>query len=165
MKTSATASNFAKSEAATSCGRSRSFLRSNLKIIDKARELYPVKTALQLSEITGYPQRTVEYWLTGKSKIPTDAFVALLHSDQGREFLAGVMTDATPRWWLQLKAFFNAIDLAVAQRIHRRKMKALLDGDFAQQVPYAALFQDEEFYSAQPSPADASRRSMVRRKS
>lgn len=164
MKPSPAMPNFAKNETATSCGRSRNFLRSNLKIIDKARELYPVKTALQLSEITGYPQRTVEYWLTGKSKIPTDAFVALLHSDQGREFLASVMTDATPRWWMQLKAFFNAIDLAVAQRIHRRKMKALLDGDFAQQIPYASLFQDEEFYGAQPSPARRMDSAVVRGK-
>lgn len=161
MEQSAQKPNFAKMGTATSCGRSRNFLRSNLKIVEKARELYPVKTALQLAEITGYPLRTVEYWLTGDKKIPTDAFVALLHSDQGREFLAGVMTDATPRWWLQLKAFFGAIDLAVAQRIHRRKMKALLDGDFAQQIPYAAVFQDEEFYGAQPSPPH---RPMVRGK-
>jgi hypothetical protein len=155
---------YAKKDSATSGVRSRNFLRSNLKIVEKARELYPVKTAMQLAEITGYPQRTVEYWLTGDKKIPTDAFVALLHSDQGREFLAGVMTDATPRWWLQLKAFFGAIDLAVAQRIHRRKMKALLDGDFAQQIPHAALFQDEEFYGAQPSPHRPMDRTVVRGK-
>lgn len=165
MATSATGSHFAKSGTATSRGRPRDFLRSNLKIIDKARELYPVKTALQLAEITGYPLRTVEYWLQGTHKIPTDAFIALLHSDQGREFLAGVMTDATPRWWLQLKAFFNAIDLAVAQRIHRRKMKALLNGDFSKQIPYASLFQDEEFYGAQPSPAHGVDSAVVRRKS
>jgi len=106
----------------------------------------------------------VEYWLTGEAKIPTDAFVALLHSDRGRDFLAGVMADSTPRWWLQLKAFFGAIDLAAAQRIHRRKMKALLDGDFAQQIPYATLFQDEEFYRAQPAPARPLDRTVVRRK-
>ncbi|HEY1980724.1 MAG TPA: hypothetical protein VGH13_11605 [Xanthobacteraceae bacterium] len=135
-----------------------------MKIVDKAREIFPVKTAAQLADITGYPLRTVEYWLTGNSKIPTDAFVALLHSDHGREFLAGVMTDATPRWWLQLKAFFGAIDLAVAQRIHRRKMKALLDADFASQIPHAALFQDEEFYSAQPQPHHEAYRPLVRRK-
>lgn len=132
--------------------RSRHFLRSNLRIIESARAVFPIKTALQLAGITGYPVRTVERWLTGKVKIPADGFVSLLQSDNGRDFLAGVMTDATPRWWLQLKAFFGAIDLAVAQRIHRRKMKALLDGDFASQIPHAALFQDEEFYGAQPSP-------------
>lgn len=139
-------------------------LRSNLRIVDTAREIFPVKTALQLAEITGYPLRTVEAWLTGHVKIPTDAFIALLHSDHGREFIAAVMADGAPRWWLQLKAFFGAIDLAVAQRIHRRKMKALLDADYSQQIPYAALFQDEEFLGAQPSPHRRQDRAVVRRK-
>jgi len=149
---------------AGNCVRSRRRLRSNVLIIDRAREIFPIKTAQQLVEITGYPLRTVESWLTGTVKIPTDAFVSLLHSDYGRDFLAAVMTDATPRWWLQLKAFFNAIDLAVAQRAHRRKMKALLDADYASQIPHAALFQDEEFYSAQPAPPRQLPRAVVRRK-
>lgn len=156
--------NYAKNGTAETSVRSRRMLRSNLRIVDAARGLFPVKTAMQLAELTGYPLRTVESWLTGSVKIPSDAFVALLHTDHGREFLAAVMTDATPRWWLQLKAFFGAIDLAVAQRKHRRKMKALLDADFASQIPHAALFQDEEFYSAQPSPPREFRGAMVRRK-
>ena len=40
----------------------------------------------------------------------------------------------------------------------------LLDGDFAQQIPYATLFQDEEFYRAQPAPARPLDRTVVRRK-
>lgn len=163
-RTNATTNNFAKIDTAGSCVRDRRRLRSNVLIIDRARELFPVKTALQLAEITGYPLRTVESWLTGTVKIPTDAFVALLHSEYGRDFIAAVMTDGTPRWWLQLKAFFNAIDLAVAQRAHRRKMKALLDADYASQIPHAALFQDEEFYGAQPSPPRQLHRPLVRRK-
>lgn len=161
---SAASRNCAKLDTAESCGRSRRKLRSNVLLIERARELFPIKTAPQLTEITGYPLRTVESWLTGDVKIPTDAFVSLLHSDHGREFLAAVMTDAQPRWWMQLKAFFGAIDLAVALRIHRRKMKALLDADFASQIPHAALFQDEEFYRAQPSPPRQQNRAVVRRK-
>jgi hypothetical protein len=159
--TTGTAANF---NTAGNCGRSRRKLRSNAQIIDLARELFPIKTALQLAGITGYPLRTVEGWLTGTVKIPTDAFVALLHSDYGRDFIAAVMTDAAPRWWMQLKAFFGAIDLAVAQRIHRRKMKALLDADYASQIPHAALFQDEEFYGAQPAPPRQLYRPVVRTK-
>lgn len=161
---SVTTDDFAKIGTAASCGRSRKKLRSNVQIIDCARGLFPNKTALKLAEITGQPLRTVEGWLTGTVKIPTDAFVALLHSDYGRDFIAAVMADATPRWWLQLKAFFGAIDLAVAQRIQRRKMKALLDADYASQIPHAALFQDEEFYSAQPSPPRQQNRAVVRGK-
>lgn len=161
---SPTATNCAKNGTATSCGRSRQKLRSNVQIIDCARGLFPNKTALQLAEITGHPLRTVERWLTGEVKIPTDAFVALLHSDHGRDFLSAVMAGQTWRWWLQLKAFFGAIDLAVAQRVHRRKMKALLDADYASQIPHAALFQDEEFYSSQPSPSRTPHRTVVRGK-
>lgn len=161
---SVTRAKYANDATAGSCGRTRRKLRSNVLLIERARELFPIKTALQLAEITGKPLRTVESWLDGTVKIPTDAFVELLHSDHGRDFLSAVMTDATPRWWLQLKAFFGAIDLAVAQRIHRRKMKALLDADFASQIPHAALFQDEEFYSAQPAPPRQLHRSVVPRK-
>ncbi len=161
---SSTTDDCANLTTAENCGRSRRILRSNLRIIEAATAVFPIKTAMQLAEITGDPVRTWESWLSGDVKIPTDAFVALLHSDNGREFLAGVMTDATPRWWLQLKAFFGAIDLAVAQRIHRRKMKALLDDDFASQIPHAALFQDEEFYAAQPHPVRQLARAVVGRK-
>ncbi|HXJ02904.1 MAG TPA: hypothetical protein VNH44_16915 [Micropepsaceae bacterium] len=161
---SATTADCARIETAGSCGRSRKKLRSNVLIFDRARELFPTKTALQLVEITGCPLRTVESWMEGSVKIPSDALVDLLRSDYGREFLSAVMADATPRWWLQLKAFFGAIDLAVAQRIHRRKMKALLDADFASQIPHAALFQDEDFYGAQPAPPRSMHRPVVRGK-
>lgn len=161
---SATTDNCANLRTAENCGRSRRMLRSNLRIVETARSVFPIKTALELVDITGYPTRTVESWLTGKVKIPADAFIALLHSEHGRDFLAGVMVDAQWKWWLQLKAFFSAIDLAVAQRIQRRKMKALLDADFASQIPYASLFQDEEFYSAQPAPARQPHRAVVGRK-
>src|SRR3954465_12592256 len=98
---SARTDNLAKSDTAETCVRSRKKLRSNAQIIDCARGLFPNKTAMQLAEITGYPLRTVESWLTGSVKIPSDAFVALLHSDYGRDFLSAVMTAAVPKWWLQ----------------------------------------------------------------
>ncbi len=51
----------AKSASPDTCVRSRRMLRSNLRIVETARELFPIKTALQLTEITGYPLRTVEH--------------------------------------------------------------------------------------------------------
>jgi hypothetical protein len=145
-------------------GRSRRKLRSNVLIFERACELFPSKTALQIAEITGAPLRTVESWMEGTVKIPTDAFVALLHSDYGRDFLAAVMADAEPRWWVKLKAFFRALDVMAMQRITRRKLKEALDADFALQIPHAALFQDEDFYSAQPSPPRQQNRTVVRGK-
>ena len=163
-RTSATMTNHANFTSAGSCVRSRRRLRSNVLIIDRARELFPVKTAQQLAEITGYPPRTVEAWLTGTVKIPTDAFVALLHSDYGRDFIAAVMVDAQPRWWVKLKSYFLAIDAHAAQRIARRKFKEALDADHHLSISAAQMFQDEDFYSSQPSPARILHRPLVRRK-
>jgi hypothetical protein len=157
-------SNCANQGTAGISGRSRRNLRSNVRLVATARELFPIKTAPQLAEITGYPLRTVEAWLTGSVKIPTDAFVALLHSDYGREFLAGVMADAEPRWWMKLKAFFRALDVMSMQRATRRKLKEALDADHSFSFPHAAMLQDEEFYSAQPAPPRVSHRALVGRK-
>jgi hypothetical protein len=157
------ADKLAKTGTDDSVGNNPRGRRLNSHVMRISRDCFPVKTAHHLSEVTGYSVRACERWLSERVVIPADALAALLHSESGRDFLAAVMTDNTPRWWLQLKAFFGAIDLAVAQRIHRRKMKALLDDDFANQIPHAALFQDEEFYSAQPSPHHPARRPVVRR--
>lgn len=162
--TSARLPQFAKNDSAESGVRSRQKRRSNLRLVATAREVFPIKTAPQLAEITGYPLRTVERWLTGDVKVPTDAFVSLLHSDYGRTFLAGVMADAEPRWWVKLKAFFNALDVMAMQRATRRKLKEALDADYASQIPHAALFQDPEFYSAQPTPPRQVHRTVVRSK-
>jgi hypothetical protein len=68
--------------------------------------------------------------------IPSDALASLIQSEWGRDFLSAVMTDNTPRWWLQLKAWIGAVDLASAERKHRRKLRELLDD--ANQAPGAA---------------------------
>ncbi len=131
----------------------------NSSVMQKSRDLFPVKTAHHLADLTGYSLRACEYWLSGEVVIPADALAELLRSDRGREFLAAVMADAIPRWWIALTAFLKSIDLASEQRAARRKLKALLDADRravdARAIPYAAVFQDEEFYGAQSAPARA----------
>ncbi|MES2602128.1 MAG: hypothetical protein V4602_15100 [Pseudomonadota bacterium] len=149
----------AKEGTDVSVGSYRRGWRLNDAVMRKSREVFPVKTALYLADETGYSVRACERWLAGDAVIPSDGLASLLHSERGRDFLAAVMTEQTPRWWLQLKAFFAAIDLATAQRIHRRKMKALLDDEHASQVPASLFIQDEEFAAGQPAPAST----MVRR--
>jgi hypothetical protein len=118
----------------------------------KSRDVFPVKTAHHLADITGYSVRACERWLSERVVIPGDALACLIQSEWGREFLAAVMTDNTPRWWMQLKAWISAVDLASAERKQRRKLRELLDD--ANQAPGAAamLLQDEPFYSGQPHP-------------
>lgn len=119
------------------------------------RALFPLKTSQYLSDLTGYSERTCEYWLSEKAVLPADALAALLKSEKGRDYLVSMMMDSTPRWWIQLKAWVKAIDYRSAEIKQRRILRELLDD--AHPTP-AMLLQDEDFYSGQPSPA----RSMVR---
>jgi hypothetical protein len=136
--------------------------RMNSDVMRTSRNLFPVKTAHHLADITGYSIRACERWLSERVVIPGDALALLIQSEWGREFLSAVMTDNTPRWWLQLKAWVQAIDLAAAERKHRRKLRELLDD--ANQAPGAAalLLQDEPFYSGQPYPVRSLAKGRVR---
>jgi hypothetical protein len=145
-------------------GGRRTGLRTNSVVMLHAHSLWPAKTAARVAEITGYSSRAVENWDAERARIPGDALAALLQSEWGRGFLAAVMADAQPSWWMKLKAFFNALDVMTMQRATRRKLKEALDADAAFSPPHAALFQDEEFYSAQPSPARAVDRTVVARR-
>lgn len=149
---SATSAGFAKTGTDASVGQHRRSLRLNTQVMRASRVVFPVKTAHHLSDITGYSVRACERWLSERVVIPADALAALLQSEWGREFLAAVMADNTPRWWIKLKAWLEAVDLAAAERKHRRKLRELLDD--ANQGPRATalLFQDEDFYSGQPYP-------------
>lgn len=158
--TSAEAPKNAKNDTDDIVGQNRRGSRLNADLMRKSRDVFPVKTAHHLADITGYSVRACERWLSERVVIPSDALASLLQSEWGRDFLAAVMTDNTPRWWLQLKAWIQAIDLAAAERKHRRKLRELLDD--ANQSPRAAalLLQDEDFYAGQPYPA----RSLDRRR-
>lgn len=151
---SAIAINLAKNETAQSCSRSRTGVQLNSAVMQISRDVWPVKTSQYLADLTGYSVRSCEYWLSGSRVIPGDALAALLRSEQGRDFLVAVMADNTPRWWLRLKAWLSAIDLAAEQAKHRRKLRELLDD--AAPAPSPAMFlQDEDFYRGQPTPARA----------
>lgn len=148
---SAITKNRANYVAADHCGNRRRALRLNQHVMQKSRAVFPVKTAYHLADITGYSLRSCEYWLSEKSVIPADALTALLHSEWGRDFLAAVMSDSTPRWWLKLKAWMESIDLAAAEIKQRRKLRELLN-DVAQAPQASLLISDQDFYSGQPYP-------------
>jgi hypothetical protein len=163
-KASLSAINRANSPSAEPCGNHRRTLRTNSVVMLHAHDLWPKKTAARVAEITGYAVRTVEDWDASRARIPADALAALLQSEWGRGFLAAVMADQQPRWWMKLKAFFNALDVMTMQRVTRRKLKDALDADAAFSLPHAAFLQDEEFFGAQPAPPRQSHRSVVGRK-
>jgi hypothetical protein len=147
QRQSAQMPNCAKVGTDDSVGNDRRARRLNSNVMRKSRDVFPVKTAHHLADITGYSLRACERWLSERVVIPTDALAALLHSEWGRDFLAAVMTDNTPRWWLRLKAWFEAVDLAAAERKHRRKLRELLDDANEAPGTAALLLQDEDFYA------------------
>jgi hypothetical protein len=150
--TSARTAQLAKTDTDDCVGRTRRGSRLNADVMRKSRDVFPVKTAHHLADITGYSVRACERWLSERVVIPGDALASLIQSEWGRDFLSAVMTDNTPRWWLQLKAWIGAVDFAAAERKQRRKLRELLDD--ANQAPGAAalLLQDADFYSGQPYP-------------
>jgi hypothetical protein len=137
------------------CGNRRRALRLNSAVMQKSRDLFSVKTAHHLAEITGYSLRTTEYWLSEKVAIPSDALAALIQSEWGREYLAAVMADSTPRWWRAFKALISRINHDAAQAQEERKYREMLDEQaaFARAHPTAPRLQDDPFYEGQPSPA------------
>jgi len=135
------------------CGNRRRALRLTTSVMQISRTVFPIKTAHHLTDITGYSLRNCEYWLSGKAAIPSDALAALLHSEWGRDFLAAIMSDNTPRWWLKLKAWMASIDLAAAEIKQRRKLRELLnDAAQASSHPSAFPVSDPDFYLGQPYP-------------
>lgn len=148
---SAIAIDLAKSGTAQSCSRARKAVQLNSEVMRISREIWPVKTSQYLADLTGYSVRACEYWLSGARVLPADALASLMQSESGREFLVAALADSTPRWWLRLKAWLSAVDIAVEQAKHRRKLRKLLD-DAAPELTPAMLLQDEDFYEGQPSP-------------
>jgi len=131
--------------------RDRKAVRLNGEVMRISREIWPVKTSQYLADMTGYSVRACEYWLSGARVLPADALATLMQSENGKEFLVAALADSTPRWWLRLKAWLSAVDIAVEQAKHRRKLRKLID-DAAPELTPAMLLQDEDFYSGQPSP-------------
>jgi hypothetical protein len=102
----------ANSVTARSGGKTRNYLRTNYLVMQKARSLFPYKTAMHIAEITGYPLRTVEYWLS-KDRLPGEAIGALIQSDHGFAFVEALAERTS--WWRKIRK-------ALAQTDHRTKI-------------------------------------------
>lgn len=135
------------------CSNRRRALRLNSAVMQKSRDVFPLKTAQHLSEITGYSTRTCEYWLSENSVMPADALAMLIQSEWGREFLAAAMMQTTPKWWIALKAHLKRISYEAAAALQARKYRELLDEEAEARIYQTApVLQDDPFYEGQPSP-------------
>lgn len=113
---------------AINCGRSRNTLRSDDAIISVCRAIFPNKCAQHVSDLTGYPLRTVEYIFAG-GKMPADLLAILIRSDYGVRFVAALMVDATPTWWTRIRSYLTTLDAMKLQRAAQRKLQEALDAE------------------------------------
>lgn len=97
----------ANSGTAKSCGKARNYLRTNYLVMQKARTLFPYKTAHHLAEITGRPLRTVESWLS-TDRLPGEAIGALIQSDVGFEFVEAIAERAS--WFRRVRKALSLSD-------------------------------------------------------
>lgn len=157
--------NRAKTDTTCSFGNRERALGLNASLMRRSRDLFRIKTAHHLSEITGYSVRACENWLSERVVVPSDALALLLQSEWGREFLSIVMAETTPRWWKQLKAWIGAVDYALAEKKLRRKRKELLDEIEYEPVPTASqMFFDEDFNGSQVAPSRRAHRALAPKK-
>jgi hypothetical protein len=63
------------------------------------RSKYPVKTWSFVAEMFGLQERTAKHRLAGSRVYTVGELQALLHSEDGLDFLVAVMGDAKPTWW------------------------------------------------------------------
>jgi hypothetical protein len=132
------------------CGGSRKNLRCDVQVISVCQALFPIKAALNISDLTGYPLRTVEYWFAG-GKMPADALALLIRSEYGLSFVAAIMTDAQPSWWRKIKSYVLSLDSLSFHRVAQRKLKEALDEDTQFNADFARTqaslsVRDEDFF-------------------
>lgn len=68
-------------------GGNRTGVRLIAQLMRVARELWPVKTAAELSARTGVSLRQAEKWLALKANISGEAYARLIRSEEGLSFL------------------------------------------------------------------------------
>lgn len=91
---------------------------TNSVVMRVARKLWPTKTDMALAHRTGTSDRMCRYWLAEKYKLSADDLAALLRSDEGFQYLAAIIGDAHPVWWMSFKRAVRRAEL-------RRQQKAL----------------------------------------
>lgn len=111
------------------CGGNRSYLRSIDLILVTIRQLFPEKTAQNLSAISKASQRSCEEWISGRSNLSADAVVNLLRSDHGLEFLEAIVSDARPIWWRQFRRQVRAGNLKRELRELQQQLDAIHRAD------------------------------------
>jgi hypothetical protein len=114
------------------------------------RANFPRKTWLRLIEFTGLSERTAKYRMSGQRDFSASELAALLRSERGLDFLAAIMADAEPKWWVMVRSAFKL----GAMRRHRQQLQEAINeaerlGDTLARAETALGVCDEDFHRPQ----------------
>lgn len=104
-------------------GQKRTDRRFIYELMQKARSLWPRKTANELSARTEVSQRAAEFWLACQHDLSLDAARKLIQSDKGFDFLTVFMGDAKPEWWVRVRAGHDIASLRADMESHRERLE------------------------------------------
>jgi hypothetical protein len=160
FRTAAVSANQGSGEMCTVLGTSRHL---NSTIAQCLRAIFPSKTWLRLIELTGLSERTAKYRMSGERDFSASELAALLRSEHGLDFLAAIMADASPRWWVQVQSAFKL----GAMRRHRQQLQEAIHeaerlGYTLARAETALGVCDEDFHRPQTDALGAIRSNMHR---
>lgn len=126
-----------------------------LSVMRVARGIFPSQTVPELVAITGASESTVKRWLNGSQEMSFEHFRALLHSENGLEFLSAAMADSPSMWWRMVKVVTGAAIArkmqakanAMVRRVVSGALKANAETNTGLDRAAALLVQDEDFFS------------------
>jgi hypothetical protein len=125
-----------------------------LAVMRVARGLFETKLVAQLVAITDASESTVKRWLRGDQEMSFEHFRALLHSENGLEFLSAAMADSPSLWWRLVKVVAGAALArkmqakanAMVRRAVSGALKANAKNNAGLERAAALLVQDEDFF-------------------
>lgn len=128
-------------------GNLRPIGRLTADVMQKARSLWPRKTAHEIAVRAHVSPRSAERWLAGDRELSTEALAHLLRSDQGIHFLVVLMDRARPAWWSTLLRMGLLGGIQRRREADLRLMRRIANADepTTAAFPAALAVQDPEF--------------------
>jgi hypothetical protein len=122
----------------------------NGAIIAVFKTLFPQHTRKALARLLGLSDGAARKKLSGERAFSSDELAALLRSEHGLDFLAEIMTDAKPKWWVIVNSAFKL----GAMRRHRQHLQEAINeaerlGDTLARAETALGICDEDFHRPQ----------------
>jgi hypothetical protein len=132
-------------------------------VIGAFKNLFPQHTRKILAGLLGLSDGAARKKLTGERAFSADELAALLRSEHGLDFLAALMADANPRWWVQVQSAFKL----GAMRRHRQQLQEAIHeaerlGNTLARAETALGVCDEDFHRPQTDALGAIRRNLHR---